>query len=58
MPYIIESKGDKFILSNKDTGRVVAAHKTKAKAEAQRKSIYAHEGSMERIKGSVMIDGK
>lgn len=56
MPYIIEEKGDKFILSNKNTGRVIAAHKTKAKASAQMKSLYAHEGSQDRIKGNVDIN--
>ena len=58
MPYEIEEKEDRFILSNKNTGRVVAAHKTKAKAEAQRKALYASESGMERPKGKIILDGE
>lgn len=42
MPYIITRKGKNFILSNKNTGRVIAAHKTKKKAIAQMKALYVN----------------
>lgn len=43
MPYEITKKGKKFILSNRDTGRVVAAHDTKKKAVKQMQAIYFSE---------------
>lgn len=61
MPYEISSKGKKFILSNKETGRVIAAHDTKKKAQDQMKAIYANEnlsGASIRAKGNVILDGK
>lgn len=57
MPYEIEEKGKKFIVSRQSTGRVIAAHKTKDKAIAQIKSLYAKEnGEFSRMEAEVKVN--
>lgn len=44
MPYSIRKAGERdYELVKKDTGEVVSHHKSKAKAEAAIRAIYAHE---------------
>ncbi|MHA1210825.1 MAG: hypothetical protein ACTSSH_00040 [Candidatus Heimdallarchaeota archaeon] len=55
MSYEITEKGKKFIVSNQNTGRVVAAHKTKAKAVTQVKALYASEdGEADRMEVEII----
>ena len=44
MPYEIRKSGSKFKLVKKGSGKVMGTHATRAKAEAQRRAIYANEG--------------
>lgn len=43
MPYAIEKKENQFAVVNKDTGKVMGLHATRAKAEAQMRALYANE---------------
>lgn len=56
MAFIVEEKGDRFIVSNKNTGRVMADHGTKEKAIIQAKALNVNENSIERIKGNIDIN--
>jgi hypothetical protein len=48
MPYKVIKKGEKYLLCKENpdgsVGRVIADHKSKKKAEAQMRAIYASEG--------------
>ena len=44
MPYAIKKSGSKWQVVNKDTGRVLGTHPSKAKAEAQLRAVYANTG--------------
>ena len=56
MSYQIEHKGKRFILSNKDTGRVIADHETKDKAMAQAKALLENESTRTEIKEDVEMN--
>ena len=43
MPYAVLKKGNKWLLINKDTGKVKGTHESKKKAEAQRRLLQAIE---------------
>lgn len=43
MPYKIEKQGRKFVVINKDTGKIKGTHDTKEKAVAQLRLLYAIE---------------
>ena len=42
MPYAVRKKGSDWVLVNKDTGRVLGTHSTKARAMAQLRAVYAN----------------
>ena len=44
MPYAVRKRGSKYVVVNKDTGRVLGTHPTKAKAQAQLRAVYSHTG--------------
>lgn len=44
MPYGIRKSGNKYQVINKETGRVLGTHPTKAKAVKQLKAVYVHTG--------------
>ena len=43
MPYAIRKKGNKWLVVNKDTGKVKGTHDSKEKAEAQVRLLYGVE---------------
>jgi len=51
MPYDITHKGKKFIVSNQNTGRVVAAHDTKEKATTQMEAMNIREDELKQEYG-------
>lgn len=43
MPYEVKPNGEKFEVVNKDNGKVMGSHASRAKAEAQMRALYANE---------------
>lgn len=43
MPYVIRKSGKKWIVVNKETGKVKGTHDTKAKAKSQIRLLYGIE---------------
>jgi len=46
MPYSIRKKGNKYIVLNKETGKVKGTHTSRHKAIAQMRLLYGIEGGM------------
>jgi hypothetical protein len=46
MPYAVQEKNGKFVVINKDTGKVKGTHPTKSKATAQMRLLYGIEHGM------------
>lgn len=44
MPWAVRAKGGKYVVVNKDTGRVMGTHSSRAKALRQLRAIYANYG--------------
>lgn len=42
IPYKVEKRGDKFVVVNKDTGKVMGTHPTRAVAVKQMRALYVH----------------
>ena len=42
IPYKVEKKGDKFVVVNKDTGKVMGTHPTRAAAVKQMRDLYVN----------------
>lgn len=42
MPYSIKKKGDKWVVYNKESGKIMGTHKSKEKAKEQIKALYAN----------------
>lgn len=42
MPYALKKKGSKWLVVNKDTGRVLGSHDTRAQASRQLRAVYAN----------------
>jgi len=41
MPWAVRKRGTKYVTVNTDTGKVKGTHTSKAKAEAQKRLLYA-----------------
>jgi len=46
MPYKILKRKNKYVVINKETGRVAGTHSSKAKATSQLRLLYGIEGGM------------
>jgi len=46
MPYKVLKRKNKYIVVNKETGRVAGTHSTKTKAVSQMRLLYGIEGGM------------
>lgn len=44
MPYGVKKKGGKWVVYNRETGKVYGTHPSKVAAVAQLKAIYANTG--------------
>ena len=44
MPYIIAKQGDKWVVKNKETGRVLGTHPSRKAAIQQLRAVYVHTG--------------
>ena len=42
MPYSVRKRGKKYVVVNKDTGKVKGTHPSKAKANRQLRALYAN----------------
>lgn len=48
MPYQIEKRGNKWVVINKETGKVKGTHTTESKAKAQMRLLYSIEKSLKK----------
>lgn len=50
LPFGIKSSGEKWVVYNKDTGRVLGTHESMAGAQKQLKAVHANVPEHEQVK--------